>query len=294
MSVNVSKYVNLNENYAIYGINGYFLEPFLIKMMIIDEIKLGMSFVELERFIEECEISVTEDEIKKFLDKKRSENYIGLKVNSKNNGSSILIQEDTTSEELEKTVKDALNYQCCSFDPYTLEYFKKYVAILKVKCSNLLKILDYLDKRKSMEISKDEWKALVDLDIHVNEEGNVYCEDINRLCEAIIYNINDLYKKVQEGNNLNTYLDFKISKEQLGRDGIFGEDLYPSEEIQIKDVTRGNSPEFIALTEKQKVELKKENLRNFSKFLDIINKSKEVTSEQKTNLEFKYKRNYED
>ena len=70
MSVNVSKYVNLNENYAIYGINGYFLEPFLIKMMIIDEIKLGMSFVELERFIEECEISVTEDEIKKFLDKK--------------------------------------------------------------------------------------------------------------------------------------------------------------------------------------------------------------------------------
>ena len=30
------------------------------------------------------------------------------------------------------------------------------------------------------------------------------------------------------------------------------------------------------------------------KVLDIINKSKEVTSEQKTNLEFKYKRNYED
>ena len=263
-------------------------------IIIIDKFKLGMSFNELKRFIEECEISVTKDEIKKFLDKKRSENYIGLKVNSKNNGSSILIQEDTTSEELEKTVKDALNYQCCSFDPYTLEYFKKYVAILKVKCSNLLKILDYLDKRKSMEISKDEWKALVDLDIHVNEEGNVYCEDINRLCEAIIYNINDLYKKVQEVNNLNTYLDFKISKEQLGRDGIFGEDLYPSEEIQVKDVTRGNLPEFIALTEKQKVELKKENLRNFSKFLDIINKSKEVTSEQKTNLEFKYKRNYED
>lgn len=294
MSVNVSKYIDLDTNYAIYGINGYFLEPFLINMMIIDEIKLGMSFVELERFIEECEISVTEDEIKKFLDKKRNENYTGSKVSSENNRSSILIQEDTTPEKLEKNMKDALNYQCCSFDPYTLEYFKKYVAILKVKCSNLLEILEYLDKRKSMEISKDEWKALVDLDIHVNEEGNVYYEDINRLCEAIIYNINDLYKKVQEGNNLNTYLDFKISKEQLGRDGIFGEDLYPSEEIQVKDVEMGNSPEFIALTEKQKVELRKENLRNFSKFLDIINKSKEVTSEQKTNLEFKYKRNYED
>lgn len=292
MSVNVSKYIDLDTNYAIYGINGYFLEPFLIHMMIIDEIKLGMSFVELERFIEECEISVTEDEIKKFLDKKRNENYTGSKVSSKNNGSSILIQEDTTSEELEKAVKNALDYQCSSFDPYILEYFKKYVAILKVKCANLFKLLECLDKKN--EMSDEESEVLSSLDIHTDEKGNVYYEDINRLCEAIIYNINDLYKKVQEGNNLNTYLDFKISKEQLGRDGIFDEDLYPSEEIQVKDVERGNSPEFIALTEKQKVELRKENLRNFSKFLDIINKSKEVTSEQKTNLEFKYKRNYED
>lgn len=71
-------------------------------IIIIDKIKLGMSFNELKRFIDECEISVTEDEIKKFLDKKRNENYTGSKVSSKNNGSSILIQEDTTSEELEK------------------------------------------------------------------------------------------------------------------------------------------------------------------------------------------------
>lgn len=39
-------------------------------IIIIDKFKLGMSFNELKRFIEECEISVTEDEIKKFLDKK--------------------------------------------------------------------------------------------------------------------------------------------------------------------------------------------------------------------------------
>lgn len=30
MSVNVSKYVNLDINYAIYGINSYFLELFLM------------------------------------------------------------------------------------------------------------------------------------------------------------------------------------------------------------------------------------------------------------------------
>lgn len=70
MSVNVSKYVDLDINYAIYGINSYFLQPFLMIIIIIDKFKLGMSFNELKRFIEECEISVTEDEIKEFLDKK--------------------------------------------------------------------------------------------------------------------------------------------------------------------------------------------------------------------------------
>ena len=286
MKIDISKYIGKNSE------NGLYLDPFVMHKVIIEESKVDMSFNELKKFIEECEISVTEDEIKKFLDKKRNENYTGSKVSSKNNGSSILIQEDTTPEKLEKAVKNALDYQCSSFDPYILEYFKKYVAILKVKCANLFKLLECLDKKN--EMSDEESEVLSSLDIHTDEKGNIYWKDVNRLCEAIIYNINDLYKKVQEGNNLNTYLDFKISKEQLGRDGIFDEDLYPSEEIQVKDVTRGNLPEFIALTEKQKVELKKENLRNFSKFLDIINKSKEVTSEQKTNLEFKYKRNYED
>jgi len=287
MKIDISKYIGKNSE------NGLYLDPFVMHKVIIEESKVDMSFNELKKFIEECEISVTEDEIKKFLDKKRNENYTGSKVSSKNNGSSILIQEDTTSEELEKAMKDALDYQCSSFDPYVLEYFKKYVAILKVKCANLFKLLECLDKKN--EMSDEESEVLSSLDIHTDEKGNIYWKDVNRLCEAIIYNINDLYKKVQEGNNLNTYLDFKNSKEQLGRDGFFDEEeIYPSEEIQIKDVKRGNSPEFIALTEKQKVELRKENLRNFSKFLDIINKSKEVTSEQKTNLEFKYKRNYED
>lgn len=287
MKIDISKYIGKNSE------NGLYLDPFVMHKVIIEESKVDMSFNELKKFIEECEISVTEDEIKKFLDKKRNENYTGSKVSSKNNGSSILIQEDTTSEELEKAMKDALDYQCSSFDPYILEYFKKYVAILKVKCANLFKLLECLDKKN--EMSDEESEVLSSLDIHTDEKGNIYWKDVNRLCEAIIYNINDLYKKVQEGNNLNTYLDFKNSKEQLGRDGFFDkEEIYPSEEIQIKDVTRGNLPEFIALTEKQKVELRKENLRNFSKFLDIINKSKEVTSEQKTNLEFKYKRNYED
>ena len=43
------------------GPNGYYLEPFLIKRIIIDETKIGMSFVELKKFIEEFNIQYDEE-----------------------------------------------------------------------------------------------------------------------------------------------------------------------------------------------------------------------------------------
>lgn len=283
MSVNISKYVDLEENYAIHGINGYFLDPFLIKRIIIEETKIGMTFVELKKFIEECEITILENEIIEYLNKKREEKY--SKLCSQNKRNNVSSSEDIDVEEKTEAVVNGLIAHKYRLEPYTLEYFKKYVSILKIKCSNLLKILDYLDKRKSMEISKDEWEVLVDLDIHVNEEGNVYYEDINRLSEAMVYNILNLYEKVKKGNDPSTYLDCKISKEKLYRDDIFESDIYPREEIQLKDTIVGNSKEFIALTEKQKEKIRTEELEDFSYWLDKISESEEDELEQ--NIEHK-------
>ena len=282
--IHVGKYVDLEENYAIYGVNGYYLEPFLIKRIIIDETKIGMTFVELKKFIEECEITISADEIIECMNKKREEKYSQLELENKTNSkiSPVSLLEDVNVEEKAQDFVNELVAYKYRFEPFTLEYFKKYVSILKIKCLNLLKLLEYLDKRKSMEISKDEWKVILDLDIHVNEEGNVYWEDINRLSEAMVYNILDLYEKVKKGNDPSTYLDFKISKEKLYRDGVFESEIYPRKEIQLKDTIMGSSKEFIALTEKQKEKIRAEELENFSSWLDkcMIKDSNEVMHKQ--------------
>lgn len=251
--IHVGEYVDLEVNYAVYGINGYYLEPWLITRIIIDKIKIGMSFVELKRFIKECEITISADEIIEYMDKKRQEKYSQLELQNKTNDkiSPVSLPEDAKEEEKAQYFVNELADYKYRFEPYTLEYFKKYVDILKIKCSSLLKLLEYLDKRKSMEISKDEWQAILDLDIRVNEEGNIYWEDINRLSETMVYNILDLYEKVKKGNDPSTYLDFKISKEKLYRDGVFESEIYPKKKLQLNDTIVGSSKEFIALTEKQ-------------------------------------------
>ena len=251
--IHVGEYVDLEVNYAVYGINGYYLESWLITRIIIDKIKIGMSFVELKRFIKECEITISADEIIEYMDKKRQEKYSQLELQNKTNDkiSPVSLPEDAKEEEKAQYFVNELADYKYRFEPYTLEYFKKYVDILKIKCSSLLKLLEYLDKRKSMEISKDEWQAILDLDIRVNEEGNIYWEDINRLSETMVYNILDLYEKVKKGNDPSTYLDFKISKEKLYRDGVFESEIYPKKKLQLNDTIVGSSKEFIALTEKQ-------------------------------------------
>lgn len=98
----------------------------------------------------------------------------------------------------------------------------------------------------------------------------------------MVYNIMDLYEKVKKGNDPSTYLDFKISKEKLYRDGVFESEIYPRKEIQLKDTIMGSSKEFIALTEKQKEKIRADELENFSSWLDkcMIEDSNEVMHKQ--------------
>ena len=73
MGIKIDKYVDLLSRYAIYGENGYFIDPFIIHTILIDELKLNMSFSEMEKFVNKASITITEDEIKAFLDKKMDE-----------------------------------------------------------------------------------------------------------------------------------------------------------------------------------------------------------------------------
>ncbi len=272
MGVKVDGYIDLLNRYALYGDNGYYVDPQMIHRMVVDELKLSMSFESIEVFVETCKITLTEEEIENFLDKVMDEEKPTLKeqLNQpyKPNSKNIL---ECTKEDIHKAAS-AFGTEILKsryvFEPYSLQYFKKYTSILKEKCGTLLEILNDLIKIKDDTIQEEEWDRIIDLDFHINEFGDVYFSDIERLTNAIIYNVSDLYDKVAKGNSVQTYLTCKVSKDSIARAGIFESEIYPSKEVQIKDLYYSYRYEFIALSNSQKETLKKEQLGNFSRMLE--------------------------
>lgn len=268
MSVKVAKYINLQSRYYEYGEDGYFIKPYIIRMMLFDELKLA----NVEDFLKGAEITITEEEVKEFLDEKFEEENPELKrrmeaprtISSIMNLCKIPIQEIKSSAERFKDEMSAGRYH---FEQYSLQYFKTYTFILREKCQTLLSVLNDIENSKSEELSEEAKQRILDLDFHINEEGNIYFKDAERLADAIIYNIKDLRKKLQAGNNPETYLTFKESRHNLMKDDVWESDIYPSRKIQIKDRIYAYKPEFIALSEAQQTQIQKEELKNFSKWM---------------------------
>ena len=75
MGVIATKYITLSNRYAGYNDDGNFIQPHVIGMMVFDELKLPR----IEEFVNGANITITEDEIKKFLDKKFEEENPELK-----------------------------------------------------------------------------------------------------------------------------------------------------------------------------------------------------------------------
>lgn len=59
--ININQYINLEERYALFGKNGYYLSSLIIKKMIVDELKNGMSFQEIEDFVKNFSNATEED-----------------------------------------------------------------------------------------------------------------------------------------------------------------------------------------------------------------------------------------
>ena len=268
MGVNISKYIDLQSRYEKYGEDGYFIEPHIIEMMLFDELELS----NVEEFINGANITITEEEIKKFLNKKFEEENPELKKRietpSKTSGR-INLGEASSIEKIKSSAErfnDEIKGARYHFEPYSLQYFKIYTSILKKKCTTLLSVLNDINRCKSEQLSEESNQRLSELDFHINAEGNIYMKDAERLADAIIYNVKDLNEKLQIGNNLETYLTFKESKHRLMKDGIWEKDIYPSKEIQRRDGYY-ISPEFIALSEAQEEQRFRESINDFCAWL---------------------------
>ena len=196
-----------------------------------------MSFNDIENFVNTCEISITESEIKDFLSKEMDKRK-------------CLEKDIKSSKKFKTTILE--NYY--RFEPHLLEYFKTYTSILKEKCKTLFAIVEDLFKIEDGTISKEEWNRIVDLDFHINEYG-IYIDDAERLIDAIIYNVKNLYEKITKGNNPETYLTYKKSKNNKSNH-------YLRKEVQLKNLDYKLCKEFIALSENQKEKLKQQSNSN--------------------------------
>ena len=278
MSANVGKHIDLEERFVMYGENGYFIDPLIIKTEVVNELKLSMSYNEIKKFISEADITISPEEIQEFMINKMIEEDPDLKERLAETSKFVgTINLNGSEKEVKAKLKDSkerlLNMLSASkyqFEPDSLEYFKKYVSILKEKCETLIDIMSDLDKCKSGQIDEEGMDRLLDLDFHLSENGEIHFNDANRLADAIIHNVKDLYEKVNLGNNCETYLTFKDSRHQLMKDDMFGYSRYPRKEVQIKDLYYANRKEFIALSKKQEKELEEGRLEDIEKRLANI------------------------
>lgn len=268
MGVIVTKYITLSNRYAGYNDDGNFIQPHVIRMMIFDELKLP----KIEQYVNGASITITEDEIEEFLNKKMDEEQPGLKViferEMKITGE-ITCDGEVDNEKRLEGMKSLLGSSRYYFEPYSLQYFKTYVSILKEKCQTLLSVLDDINKCKAEKLSDEAEQRILDLDFHINSDGNIYFKDAERLANAIIYNVNDLREKIKAGNDPETYLTFKESRHRLMKDDVCEYEIYPSREIQKKDRYCANMPQFIALSEEQQTQVQKEELENFSRWVKM-------------------------
>lgn len=236
IDININKYIDLEERYALYGEYGDYIDKYIIYSICADN--LGISFSEIRDYVNSAGLKLTEEEITIFLkDKEKEDNKEKSKVNSDNK---------TRSEEFADNFMEKLVASTYKFNPTTLEYFNMYLGNLKQNAINLVDLVD--------NIGNDEYKELFDsLDIDVVGDKINY-EDAIRLCKPIIYNVLKIREMEEKANNKKTYLTFSVNRDYLGREGLSLSDICPSVGYQFSPFEMPKQDGYIELTEKQKEE----------------------------------------
>lgn len=233
---------------------------------------MSKSFTCIKNDVTQCNVFVDSNQIEEYLNKKfeienlelrqRIEGEKPKKVRSINFDQVNLEYIRNSSQEF----IDGLEAQRYAFSPYTLEYFKTYVSILKRKISRLLDLMEKIAYKDSKSIQQ----LLDNLDIKLDDAGNILKSDIIRLIKPTIYNIKALCEQVNKANDLSTYLTFKMTKHSLCRDGIDESEIYPNEALQVKNLLCDNSNGCIPLSENQEEKIRKEYTKRISKTAKMV------------------------
>lgn len=259
---------NINfESYFNESENKYYDSKVIINIL---EDILGKPFETIKKDVNGNQIVVTREQIEKYLEQKFIEEDPELKkrIESPRPKRSRNIAE-WTKQDIENSSQefvDDISVARYCFEPYTLEYFNRYTAIVRNKVNILLSLIEKIGNKDIQPIHE----LLTELDIVLDENGNVLKSDIVRLITPTIYNINDLNEKLAKANDLSTYLTFKMSKHSLYRDGFSEGEVYPSQSIQINslqyDYIQGN----VRLSENQRKTLEEKRSKSLKKSAEFI------------------------
>ncbi len=231
---------------------------------------LGSKLDDIKNGINSTQVTVSKEQITEYLEKtfEREDPELKKRIESPKpkRKKNIVEWTDEDIKASSQEFADSLSAGRYYFEPYTLEYFKRYSNIVRNKALLLISIIEKIGNRDCMSIQD----LMSELDVQLDENGNVLREDIIRLITPTVYNISELNEKVTKANDLSTYLTFKMSKHSLYRDGWDESEIYPSESLQIKnlyyDSLKGNVP----LSNNQKIEIEKQERKNRKKLAKIL------------------------
>lgn len=252
IDININKYVDLEERFALYGEYGDYIDKYIIYSICADN--LGISFSEIRDYVNSAGLKLTEEEITIFLkDKEKEDSQSNTKEDNSNKSKSQIF-----ADNFMKKLK-ASTYE---LNPTTLEYFNMYLGNLKQNAINLVNLVE--------NIGNDEYKELFDtLDIDVVGDKINY-EDAIRLCKPIIYNVLKIREMEEKANKKETYLTFSVSKEYLERDGLTLSDICPLIGYQLPIYGAISEDGYIELSDSQKEEMIRKEREEISLIMDTL------------------------
>lgn len=245
-----------------------YYEPEILIIILEDILCKDINTIKTE--LDEFKINVMSEQIGEYLNNRFEKEEPEVKVRLENlkprrnlnNGWISLLE--ITSEDIEESTQhfaDQLTASRYEFDSFTLNYFNKYSSIVRNKAKKILAIIEKIANKDYSTIAN----LMIELDIQLDENGNISKEDVIRLILPFVHNYNELIEKVNSANNLETYLTFKLSKHSLYRDGWSEGEIYPTSFIQVKDLYRDYLPGNIPLSNSQKEQLQERQSKNIKK-----------------------------
>ena len=61
--ISIDQYVNLDERFASYDNDGYYIDSIMIPIMVADNLPYNISFSELKEFVKQVEVSIHQEEL---------------------------------------------------------------------------------------------------------------------------------------------------------------------------------------------------------------------------------------